>query len=287
MSQNYPAPVARLLTLGESPARQHPWPNYLEFGLTPAHIDDLIQMALDDDLNEADGESDEVWAPLHAWRALAQLRAEKAARPLTQLLWRIDENDDDWVSEELPDVFGMIGPAAIKVLQEYLANSVNPMYARIAVADGLGKIAQQHPHARAECVHVLATQLSRFADQSRTLNAFIVSPLLDIKAVEAMDVIKQAFDADQVDLAVQGDFEDVQIEMGVLDKRITPEGRWNWDGERISEEEFQQQQREREQILRNLNVLAQKKNNLNALTQKKKKVKRQQQKKSRKKNRKR
>lgn len=277
MNQDYPSPVSKLLTLGESQARRRPWPNYLELGLTATHIDDLIRMALDDDLNEADGDSDEVWAPLHAWRALAQLRAEKAAGPLTQLLCRIDENSDDWVGEDLPDVFGMIGPAAIGVLQEYLANAMNPTYARIAAANGLGKIAEQYPEARTECVRVLAMQLSHFADQDRSLNAFIINPLMDLRAVEALDVIKQAFNADHVDLMVQGDFEDVQIEMGVLEKRITPPSRWNLNGERISEEEFQQQQRERERIFRSVNDM----------TQEKKKAKRQQQKQSRKKNRKR
>ncbi len=277
MSQNYPAPVDRLLTLGESHARHRPWPNYLELGLTATHIDDLIRMALDDDLNEANSDSDEVWAPLHAWRALAQLRAEKAAGPLTQLLHRIDEDSDDWVAEDLPDVFGLIGPAALGVLQEYLANAQNPTYARIAAANGLGKIAEQYPDGRDECVRVLAMQLSHFADQDHSLNAFIINPLMALRAVEALDVIKQAFDADVVDLMVQGDFEDVQIEMGVLGKRITPPSRWNLNGERISEEEFQQQQRERERIFRSLNNK----------TQEKKKAKRQQQKQSRKKNRKR
>ena len=34
-----------------------PWPDYLALGLGPEHIPELIRMATDDDLNEADTES--------------------------------------------------------------------------------------------------------------------------------------------------------------------------------------------------------------------------------------
>jgi hypothetical protein len=39
---------------------------------------------------------------------------------------------------------------------------------------------------------------------------------------ESADVIEQAFASGRVDLMVRGDWEDVQIELGLLDKRITP-----------------------------------------------------------------
>ena len=80
---NYPPPLDRLLTYGD-PGFQNraEWPNYVEmFQLGPEHVPDLIRMATDADLNEADTDSPEVWAPLHAWRALGQLRAE---RPLSR-----------------------------------------------------------------------------------------------------------------------------------------------------------------------------------------------------------
>lgn len=74
------------------------WPDCLGYGLTEEHIPELIRMATDPELNNADSESSEVWAPLHAWRAFGQLRAEQAIEPLAGLL----NMDDDWVSDELP-----------------------------------------------------------------------------------------------------------------------------------------------------------------------------------------
>ena len=60
------------------------WPDYPALGLRMEHVPDLIRMTLDDELHGADSDSREVWAPLHAWRALGQLRAESAIKPLTQ-----------------------------------------------------------------------------------------------------------------------------------------------------------------------------------------------------------
>jgi len=80
---SYQPPVDKLLTYGESNLMTpDKWPDYQELGIGPEHIPDLIQMATDEELNEADVESREVWAPTHAWRALGQLRAVEAVEPL-------------------------------------------------------------------------------------------------------------------------------------------------------------------------------------------------------------
>ena len=68
----YAAPVRRLLSVGE--ARSYDpsdWPDYrARFGLEREHIGDLIRMACDAGFNQAESTSSEVWAPMHAWRAL-------------------------------------------------------------------------------------------------------------------------------------------------------------------------------------------------------------------------
>lgn len=69
----YPEPVFRLLTLGECRRRER-WRNYLVLSIGPDRIPDLIRMMQDEELNRADSQSLEVWAPVHAWRALGQLR---------------------------------------------------------------------------------------------------------------------------------------------------------------------------------------------------------------------
>jgi hypothetical protein len=73
----YGAPIDRLLTIGD-PRGAESWVNFDDLGITTEHAPELIRMVCDSRFNGADSESLEVWAPLHAWRALGHLRAEAA-----------------------------------------------------------------------------------------------------------------------------------------------------------------------------------------------------------------
>jgi hypothetical protein len=207
---DYPAPLSELLTLGKPSDRRH-WPDYLSAGFGSEHIPDLIRMAQDEDLHWADSDSTEVWAPVHAWRVLALLHADAAIEPLVDLLDRVDDYDDDWVNEDLPVALGVLGPAAVPALREGLANSDRGLWARVAMTSSLSEIGQKHPKARSACVAALAGQLERFAEMDPILNAFLISALVDLNAKEAAPVIEMAFAANQVDLSVMGDWQDVEI----------------------------------------------------------------------------
>jgi len=224
---SYAPPVSELLAVGDP--RQRPgWVDYAALGLAEEHVPELIRMLQDEDLHWADGESDEVWAPLHAWRALGTLQAEAAIQPLVGLLPWIDAYDDDWVMEDLPDVFERIGEAAVPALAIFLADDRHGLWARVTAASSLGKIGQAHPEARDVCIAALSTQLVHFNTVEKELNGFIVNALVDLKAVEAAPVMEQAFAADKVDISILGDWEDAQIALGLLDKRLTPPPEYVW-----------------------------------------------------------
>ena len=108
----YRSPLDQLLALGESPIGDT-GANYAALGIGRERVPELVRMALDEELNGGPSESKIVWAPVHAWWALAELRAEEAVVPLLGLLRRIDEQEDDWVGEQVPQVLAKIGPAAI------------------------------------------------------------------------------------------------------------------------------------------------------------------------------
>ena len=210
--ENYPPPLDKLLTLGD-PRRFSEWPDYLELGLGPEHVADLIRMATDKELNQADVENLEVWAPLHAWRALGQLRAEAAIAPLMQLFH--EQEGDDWMGAELPKVYGMIGPAAIPALTTYLADESHGIFPRIDAASSLENITMTHPDARPQCIAAITRQLESFDEQDPTLNAFLISSLVEMSAVESAAVIEQAFAADCVDETIRGDWDDVAVDLGL------------------------------------------------------------------------
>lgn len=138
---DYPAPVNHLLTYGDA-CNFRDWPDYLQLGLAPEHVPDLIRMATDEDLLWADSDSPEVWAPIHAWRILGQLRVEAAIEPLLTLF---DARDaQDWILEEMPEVYGLIGPAAVPALTAYLADTSHLLFSRIAASGCLQHIGAQH-----------------------------------------------------------------------------------------------------------------------------------------------
>ena len=223
----YNPPVDRLLTYGSAIGRPE-WPNYLALGVSAEHVLELIRMALDDALHVSD-RGTEMWAPVHAMRALGQLRAAAAVEPLSALLRRIDELEDEWVGEQLPVVYGMIGEAAIPVMSAYLADNTHGLWARTAAAQSLEEIARQQPETRETCVAALSRQLERFVENNAGLNASIVANLVELRAVESVKVIEQAFAFDRVDMMVVGDWEDVQVKLGLKAGRDIPYIPPEWD----------------------------------------------------------
>lgn len=210
---NYSPPVDQLLTYGDCREIKE-MPDYPgKFGLTEEHIPDLIRMATDPKIAWADSESLVVWANIHAWRALGQLRAEAAIEPLISLFWNAEE--DDWVMEEMPEVFGNIGTAAIPALTAYLQKKSNHLYPRSTAATCLTKIAQQFPEVRSECITILAEQLDARGGNDEAFNGFLVNDLLNLKAVEVASTIQQAYEEQRVELFAAGDWNDVQVELGL------------------------------------------------------------------------
>lgn len=193
--------MSRLLTLGQPMSQE----DYARLGIGPKHIPELIIMATDMVLHRLKSVRVEVWAPVHAWRALGQLRAEAAMEPLVNLLRLVDEQQDHWAGEGLPNVRAEIGTPAISAVSAFLADESRGLWGRVAASVSLAKIGQRYSEAREACVAALTAQLERHAENGGHLNAFLIVGLLDLKAVESAPVMERAFAADSVELSVQGD----------------------------------------------------------------------------------
>jgi hypothetical protein len=215
--QPYMPPVSHLLLSGETNLRtSEEWPDYVaELGLTQEDIPELIRLATDKELHfDTDLDDPASWAAVHAWHALGQLHAEAAIEPLLATL----EWDSDWAAEDVPKVYGMIGPAAIPALAEYIAGEHDDEYAITHAAMGLLHIAERFPKAREQAIAPIISRLERYEENTPTQNAFLISDLEDLKAVEAASLMKQALDAKAVDESVVGDWDDVQYALGLRDE---------------------------------------------------------------------
>lgn len=208
----YPSPVDAFLTLGEAQAT--PWPDYVAtYRLESEHVPALIQMVRDEALICAGSESSKVWAPLYAWRALAQLRAEEAIGPLLEHL--ANYLDDDWAHEEIPQALAMIGPAIIAPVRDFLADRSHDTFARVAASNALLALAKEDPAQRDPVVRIITDQMARLEGEDVELNGYLLWALLDLEAVEAAPVIERAFAADAIDESIAGDWEDAQYKLGL------------------------------------------------------------------------
>lgn len=227
-STSYQPPIDKLLTLGLSLRLNMGKQEYdyiVELGLSSQHIPDLIRMGCDRALLNADSGSLDVWAAIHAWRALGQLGSEVLVSesaiaeftaniaPLIQLFHELEDND--LVSEELPKVFSKIGVAAISPLACYLADDSHPLFSRVNAINSLEEIAKQNENLRDNCVLALTRQLENYQESPPELNGFIVAALINLEAKNSASVIKLAFAVNQVAEDIVGSWEEVKQSLGI------------------------------------------------------------------------
>jgi hypothetical protein len=171
---DYADPVRHLLDIGEvAVGVPADWPDYpVTYGLRRDHAAELTRLACDEALHWGDTDGPPLWAPVHAWRALAQLGAEGCVAPLVAAL-KLDR-DDDAALIELPIVFGMIGPAALPPIAAALAEASGEEAQVPTLVSAVLEIARRHRPCRDTCIAALrdlrATKarthplLSSFAD---------------------------------------------------------------------------------------------------------------------------
>ncbi|RUT05041.1 hypothetical protein DSM106972_038620 [Dulcicalothrix desertica PCC 7102] len=212
VSETYKPPVDKLLTYADC-SKLKELPNYIEeFGFGKEHIPDLIRLATDKNLYETHFDSLEVWAPVHAWRALGQLRAKEAIEPLITLFHDIE---DDWTNFDLPKSFGLIGEPAIPALTEYINDDSREDYQRFAATSCFFYIAVNYPKLRKICVSILTRKLELYKVNEKEFNAILVEELIKLKAVESASIIKKAFSARKVDTLLMGNWDDAQVGLGL------------------------------------------------------------------------
>ncbi len=223
--------IERLATFGD-PRKTWKWyqrnPDYVQlFALKERDVPQLLAVARQWTEGEDDWSDDQegwaVYAPVNAWRSLAQLKATEAVPVLLEMMVAMDERGDDWHLEEFPYVFAMIGPETLPALITFLSNDTHNEYARVCVAHSLREVAQFHSTARDLVVEALEAQLRGYDHNTEALNAFLVSYLLDLKAVESAEVIERAYAADRVDTTVVGNWNKVRNELGVEGLGLVPE----------------------------------------------------------------
>jgi hypothetical protein len=218
--------VERLASVG-APFDQPNWhegePNYVrKLGLSRDDVPALVQIAKGWTADEEPIEG--TWhGPVHAWRALGQLRAAEAVEPLLKVLLGLNPPEDACCFEEFPRVFGLIGPPAIAPLHDYLTNPRKQLYARVAAAHGLFEIGKRHPESRLQAMEALSSQLAGHDRSAYEINGFVVRFLVDLNATGAAEVIERAFAANVIDESIADCWTVVRDDLGVEGLGLVPE----------------------------------------------------------------
>ena len=209
--------IQALLALG-SPDKGS-WIDYkAQLEINEQDIDGLIKVLIDPNLHTITSNDPNVWGPLHAWRALGQL---KATRAISSLIASFNHmQDDDWAISELPQVLGMIGPDALDPLIQYFQQTQEKSeFSLILAVDSLSSIALKYNDKRNIVVSALTDYLRNPNKEFDSVNGAVIGQLIQLHGREAINEIRYLFHLGCVNLSWVGDLEDVEIALGFRDSR--------------------------------------------------------------------
>ena len=195
--------------------------NYLELGFNENNIDDLIIIALDNDLKFSDSDDEkEMYYPCHAIQILGALGTLK---PFDALLKRIDFFvEDDYYTSAVRYYLEKVGKDKQKELIDYFLNQYNHEYNRMLVLEVLGKFIEKDSIFNQELEEALVKYLNADEDTDDGLNAMAIFNLIDISEAKHIELIREVFEKKPVDIFYDGDLEDIEMKLGLREKRSKP-----------------------------------------------------------------
>ncbi|SNQ62198.1 DUF1186 domain-containing protein [Candidatus Methanoperedens nitratireducens] len=147
-----------------------------------------------------DAEDDKLWMPTHAVKLLGVLADPEALPQLIDALVLAEKTDDEWVMDDLPAVFGRIGPPAVEPLIEFInvhRGDYSMWWSRSVAANGLVSIAIQHTKERERILSFLHGLFSE--DEDTEFMGSVACDLLDLHDPSSFPVLEDAFNRDLID----------------------------------------------------------------------------------------
>jgi len=200
-------------------------PVYSDFAVNKEEIDELIDLACDMNLYYSEFE-EEHWIPVHAWRILCELDVGEAVEPLISMFNEYPEDDYcEYLDIELPEVVARLSKGShLKILSDLLYDKSKSIDARILALRTIELSGRYFDFCTSKCLDILAHCLDSSDHEQRDFNGFIIAAMLHLDKPESkIESIRKAFNNDIVGLGIVGDLEDVEMDLGLRDKRETPE----------------------------------------------------------------
>ena len=199
----------KLLELGECDVRDN-WRDYLVLNFSEADTAELITLILSGHLSNNDAD---FFVAVHAWRVLGQLQAIEAIEPLMSL-FAIDDHND-WFLSDMPIVMGYFGIPALESLKACLFDNKQAELARSLAAECIENIINKNPDSRLVCIELFNTFLEQASVEDSGVVAMVISLLAELKAIDSIDIVREAYQRNIVDTSFVGNFETAEIAFGL------------------------------------------------------------------------
>ncbi len=201
--------------------------DYLSLGFGKTDIDLLTDLIFDKEiaaLEYNDKTKGVIFSQIHAVLVLGML---KATQPFYRLLEGLEffGEDDDYYRSAFLYYIQKVGEAFFDVLVDYFLDRKRDTYNRMLVLEGVKKIVEENKDNSTLLSlweNALVTYLKREDELHDGLNAFALFALVDITEAKHIDLIRKVFNEKPVDLWVDCDLEDLEIRLGLREKRSTP-----------------------------------------------------------------
>jgi hypothetical protein len=210
-------PLAPLVALGATDVYAQEWPDYVSWlHLTEANVPDLLRIVLETSWENRDWDHEpDAWAPIHAWRAIGQLRSQAAIQPLIELLDRYPDNELIW--NEIPYVYALLGVLAIPPLTKYVAEHPQKVGSSYTAITALSQLGQYYPEARPLMTAFLRDRIIKAQENHPAINGYLVRALMDMRDEESVPAVREAFEESLVDESITGEWNDVLVAFGLAD----------------------------------------------------------------------
>lgn len=198
-----------------------PASHYIDHGFSARDATELTEDWLALRLDEEDEETAEN-ALIHAWSILAGLGGEAGREFLREELRIADPTSPtgELLGNGFTDLMIAAGPDAVPELAVELAEARDDDWVLMEFAGSLTEFARQDIARESALAALLATLGGDF--RHRSLKGLVIADLIDLTGDRHLAEIRRAFEANLVDTTVMGDWEDVEIKLGLRDQRSGP-----------------------------------------------------------------
>ena len=223
LEKNYSKKLQPLFELGSNSLTRNNF-NYDEFRFTEDDIDELIGLATDSSYKLINYQENEelverfFYATIHAVNILGKMKAVESIGSILRKMEKEGHRNEYFIEAFVSYVTNM-GINGLDYFEKYIFE--NPeLYELISIFDGIDYMLEEEPNSVSRIEEIMVRYLKN-EKTHRAPISFAISTLINIGGDKYIDLIRETFKTKDVDTLLRGDIEDIEIELGLREKRAT------------------------------------------------------------------